>query len=208
MRFQNCVVITGSVGCGKSTLCNILNNLGYEIVDADKISKKCAEESASDLKTAFGEEYFDGDTLNRKKLGNLIFTDKDAKKKLEGILHPKIREKIYTKIKELEAKKKLFFVDIPLYFESNGYKELRPVAVVYVPPDIQLSRVMGRDKTDTDTAKQKIASQIPIDQKVKMADFKIDNSGDIGNLKKNVQKFLEEVDIWFYKNTALAETTF
>ena len=105
MRFQNCVVITGSVGCGKSTLCNILNNLGYEIVDADKISKKCAEESASDLKTAFGEEYFDGDTLNRKKLGNLIFTDKDAKKKLEGILHPKIREKIYTKIKELEAKK-------------------------------------------------------------------------------------------------------
>lgn len=208
MKFKKCVVITGSVGCGKSTVCKALNGLGYDVVDADKISKECADNSIDKLKEAFGGEYFDGDMLNRKKLGNLIFADKEAKAKLEKILHPKIREKIYAKIEELEAKEGVFFVDIPLYFESAAYSELRPTVVVYTPPQNQLLRLMQRDKIGVDEAKQKIASQINIDEKAKIADFVIDNSGNIEDLENNIKKFLEEVNVWFYKNTAQAETTF
>lgn len=208
MKFKKCVVITGSVGCGKSTVCKALNGLGYDVIDADKISKECADNSTDELKEAFGGEYFDGDVLNRKKLGNLIFADKEAKVKLEKILHPKIREKIYAKIEELEAKERVFFVDIPLYFESAAYSELRPTVVVYTPPQNQLLRLIQRDKIGVDEAKQKIASQINIDEKAKIADFVIDNSGNIEDLENNIKKFLEEVNVWFYKNTAQAETTF
>ena len=143
-----------------------------------------------------------------KKLGKLIFGDARAKAKLEAIMHPKIRVRIYSEISRLCKTEKLFFVDIPLFFESKNYLELSPVAVVYTPRELQLSRVVARDKQGEADAKNRIKSQIDIEEKVKKADFVIDNSGEEAALEKAVDKFLEEVKKWFCKNTAQAETIF
>jgi dephospho-CoA kinase len=200
-----CVVITGSIGCGKSSVCKILNSKGYQIIDADLISKKVAKESSAEIASTFGEEFLLGMEIDAKKLGKLVFSDKTAKAKLEAIMHPKIKKMIFEEIAKLEKSDKLFFVDIPLFFESQNYQELTPVAVVYAPKELQLKRITNRDGLNEVDAKSRIASQIDIEEKVKKANFVIDNASDGCMLESKVNNFLEEVDRWFCKNTAQAE---
>ena len=208
MNFCKMAVITGSIGCGKSSVCKILLGKGYEIIDADAIAKTLLRELFLEIIETFGAEFDAGGEIDVKKLGKLVFSDALAKAKLEAIMHPKIRERIYGEISRLCAKGKLFFVDIPLFFESKNYSELSPVAVVYAPREIQLTRVVARDKQGEADAKSRIESQIDIEEKVKKADFVIDNSGKQTALGEAVEKFLEEVEKWFCKNTAQAETIF
>lgn len=208
MNFCKMAVITGSIGCGKSSVCKILLGKGYEIIDADAIAKTLLKELFLEIIETFGAEFDAGGEIDVKKLGKLVFSDALAKSKLEAIMHPKIRERIYGEISRLCAKGKLFFVDIPLFFESKNYSELSPVAVVYAPREIQLTRVVARDKQGEADALSRINSQIDIEKKRAKADFVIDNSGEEAALEKAVEKFLEEVEKWFCKNTAQAETIF
>lgn len=208
MNFCKMAVITGSIGCGKSSVCKILLGKGYEIIDADAIAKTLLKELFLEIIETFGAEFDAGGEVDAKKLGKLVFSDALAKSKLEAIMHPKIRERIYGEISRLCAKGKLFFVDIPLFFESKNYSELSPVAVVYAPREIQLTRVVARDKQGETDALNRINSQIDIEKKRAKADFVIDNSGEEAALEEAVEKFLEEVEKWFCKNTAQAETIF
>ncbi len=208
MNFCKMAVITGSIGCGKSSVCKILLGKGYEIIDADAVAKTLLRELFLEIIETFGAEFDAGGEIDVKKLGKLVFSDALAKSKLEAIMHPKIRERIYGEISRLCAKGKLFFVDIPLFFESKNYSELSPVAVVYATKELQLSRVSARDKQGEADAISRINSQIDIEEKRVKADFVIDNSGEEAALEEAVEKFLEEVEKWFYKNTAQAETIF
>lgn len=203
-----CIVITGSIGCGKSSVCSVLKEMGYEIVDADAISKTVSKTKTAQIEDAFGEEYIENGQINTKKLGKLVFENKEAKKKLEAIMHPEIKKEIFKKIDELEKKDKIYFVDIPLFFESENYRELSPVAVVYAPRTVQLERIMRRDGLGEIDANNRIESQIDIEKKAKMADFVIDNSGSKEELQNNIEIFLKEAKQWFCKNTAQAETIF
>ncbi len=203
-----CIVITGSIGCGKSSVCAILKEIGYEIIDADAISKTVAKTKIAQIGDIFGAEYIENGEIDTKKLGRLVFENKEAKKKLEAIMHPEIKKEIFKKIAELEKKDKIYFVDIPLFFESENYRELSPVAVVYAPRTVQLERIMKRDGLGEIDANNRINSQIDIEKKAKMADFLIDNSGSKEELQKNIEKFLQEAKKWFCKNTAQAETIF
>ena len=220
MKFKHAVVITGSIGSGKSAVCKLLAERGFEIIDADKISHCVLDRCAAQVAEIFGAQYvvqkdaqaknlsshakFDasGDeeisaahraSVDRKKLGELVFKSPAELAKLEALLHPKITAEILSQAQALEAKGKLYFVDIPLFFEGKRYEFFDKVAVVYAPKDTLIARVMKRNGLNHAAAKHRVELQTDIEQKRAMADFVIDNSGDLENLKREVQAFLEKI---------------
>ena len=220
MKFKHAIVITGSIGSGKSAVCELLVKRGFEIIDADKISHRVLDRCAAQVAEIFGAQYvvqkdaqarnlsshveFDvsGDEKNltdsrafvdRKKLGELVFKNPTELAKLEALLHPKITAEILLQAQALEAKGRLYFVDIPLFFEGKRYEFFDKVAVVYVPKDTLISRVMKRNGLDHAAAKHRVELQTDIEQKCAMADFVIDNGGDLAALKAAVERFLKEL---------------
>lgn len=220
MKFKHAIVITGSIGSGKSAVCELLRDLGFEIIDADRISHDVLDRCAAQVAEIFGAQYvvqkdaqgenlgshteFDtsGDEKNltnscasvdRKKLGELVFKNPAELAKLEALLHPKITAEILSQARALEAKGKLYFIDIPLFFEGKRYEFFDKVAVVYAPKDTLISRVMKRNRLDRAAAKHRVELQTDIEQKRAMADFVIDNSGDLAALKAAVERFLKEL---------------
>nr|WP_314375248.1 dephospho-CoA kinase [uncultured Campylobacter sp.] len=220
MKFKHAVVITGSIGSGKSAVCELLAGRGFEIIDADKISHCVLDRCAAQVAKIFGAQYVvqkdaqaenlsshakfdasgDGEILSapcvsvdRKKLGELVFKSPAELAKLEALLHPKITAEILSQAQALEAKEKLFFVDIPLFFEGKRYEFFDKVAVVYAPKDTLISRVMKRNGLDHAAAKHRVELQMDIEQKRAMADFVIGNSGDLAALETAVERFLKEL---------------
>ncbi len=220
MKFKHAIVITGSIGSGKSAVCELLVKRGFEIIDADKISHRVLDRCAAQVAEIFGAQYvvqkdaqagnlsshveFDasGDeenltnsrvSVDRKKLGELVFKSPAELAKLEALLHPKITAEILSQAQALEAKGKLYFVDIPLFFEGKRYEFFDKVAVVYAPKDTLIARVMKRNGLDHAAAKHRVELQTDIEQKRDMADFVIDNSGDLAALKAAVERFLKEL---------------
>ena len=220
MKFKHAVVITGSIGSGKSAVCELLRDRGFEIIDADKISHCVLDRCAAQVAKIFGAQYVvqkdaQAENLNpqaefnarsgeeissapcvsvdRKKLGELVFKNPTELAKLEALLHPKITAEILSQARALEAKGRLYFVDIPLFFEGKRYEFFDKVAVVYAPKDTLISRVMKRNGLSYDAAKHRVELQMDIEQKRAMADFVIDNSGDLTALKTEVERFLKEL---------------
>lgn len=222
MKFKHAIVITGSIGSGKSAVCELLRDLGFEIIDADRISHDVLDRCAAQVAEIFGAQYVvqkdakaensgsqaefsarSGEeisaahraSVDRKKLGELVFKKPAELAKLEALLHPKITAEILSQAQALEAKGKLYFVDIPLFFEGKRYEFFDKVAVVYAPKDMLISRVMKRNGLDHAAAKHRVELQTDIEQKRAMADFVIDNSGDLENLKNQTRKFLEKISL-------------
>ena len=218
MKFKHAIVITGSIGSGKSAVCELLVKRGFEIIDADKISHCVLDHYAAQVAEIFGAQYVvqkdaqaenlgshaefdasgDGEILSspcvsidRKKLGELVFKNPAKLAKLEALLHPKITAEILSQAQALEAKGRLYFVDIPLFFEGKRYGFFDKVAVVYAPKDTLIARVMKRNGLDRAAAKHRVELQTDIEQKRAMADFVIDNSGDLAALKAAVERFLK-----------------
>lgn len=221
-QFKHAIVITGSIGSGKSAVCKLLAGLGFEIIDADKISHDVLDRCAAQVAEIFGTQYvvqedaqaknltshaeFDDSRdeenltdsrafVDRKKLGELVFKNPAELAKLEALLHPKITAEILSQARALEAKEKLYFVDIPLFFEGKRYEFFDKVAVVYAPKDTLISRVMKRNGLDHAAAKHRVELQTDIEQKRAMADFVIDNSGDLQNLRDETGSFLEKISL-------------
>ena len=193
-QFKLAIVITGSIGSGKSTVCEILREHGFEIIDADSIAHEQLNLCASEVAAEFGDEVLSGGKIDRKKLGALAFKDAEKLKILERILHPKIRLEILSRAAKLESADRTYFVDIPLFFERrDAYKEFSRVAVVYAPRDTLISRVMKRNGLSYDAAKHRVELQIDIEQKRAAANFTIENAGDFENLKNETLKFLSEI---------------
>ena len=215
-QFKHAIVITGSIGSGKSAVCELLRDRGFEIIDADKISHCILDRCAAQVAEIFGSQYvvqaanlnpqaeFNAKSdeanltptrasVDRKKLGELVFKNPAELAKLEALLHPKITAEILSRARALEAKGKLYFVDIPLFFEGKRYEFFDKAAVVYAPKDTLIARVMKRNGLDYAAAKHRVELQTDIEQKRAMADFVIDNSGDLENLKNQTRKFLEKI---------------
>ena len=194
LQFKHAVVVTGSIGSGKSTVCKLLAGLGFEIIDADSIAHEQLNLCASEVAAEFGDEVLSVGKIDRKKLGALAFKDAGKLKILERILHPKIRLEILSRAAKLESTGGTYFVDIPLFFERrDAYKEFSRVAVVYAPKETLISRVMRRNELDHAAAKHRVELQIDIEQKRAAANFTIENAGDFENLKNETLKFLNEI---------------
>jgi len=195
--------ITGGIATGKSTVANILLKKGYSLIDADKIAREVVEVGKPayiKIVEEFGENILMKDgSLNRKALGKIIFSKKEAREKLNSITHPYIFNSIKEKIEVLSKDNPIIFIDIPLLFEEYSSLIQHGISfdeiwLVYVDKDTQIDRQMKRDNITRDEAIRKIQAQMDIDEKKKKASKIIDNRGDISSLEKQIDKLLVELN--------------
>ena len=195
MSFKHGVVITGLIGSGKSTVCALLKERGYEIICADSIAHEILELNASKIKELFGAQLLSGSKVDRKALGAIVFANPSAKKSLEELLHPLIHERICFLANELEKTGKLYFVDIPLFFESGGRAkyDFATSLLVYAPKELCLKRILRRDNANKTSANARINSQMDIEKKRALADFVLENTSDLSRLEKSLDNVLKEI---------------
>jgi dephospho-CoA kinase len=186
--------LTGGIATGKSTVSRVFKEAGFPIVDGDIIAREIVEPGQPALKeiiTAFGSQILETNgSLNRKKLGEIIFNDSEKRTHLNKIMSPYLRKAILT---ELELKKQqapLVILDIPLLYEGGYEQFVDQVAVVYVPEKIQLQRLMLRDQLTAEEAQQRIDSQWSIEQKKQQAEIIFDNQGTKEDTEKAVKEWL------------------
>lgn len=195
----NKIAITGTIGSGKSALSAYLLGWDYMVIDADEVGRFLVEPESELLKEiddAFPEGVIAEDgSLNREKLGEIIFNDDEKREKLNGIMHPAISKYI---LKIIEDRKGTIFFEVPLLFENRKALEeegltFDEVWLVDADDDVRIERLMARDQISEEYAKQKIASQMPAEEKRALSDKIFENSGDLMSLYNQVDKALEEL---------------
>ena len=193
--------ITGGIATGKSTVSKIIRDEGFEVIDSDSISREVVKRGSEGLRLVidkFGRDLLmDDGSLDREKLGDLIFQNDEKRRLLNDLLHPLIRESMTLGIDRASYSNNVVFVDIPLLFESRDEIEdsgitLDEVWVVYTEEAIQLNRLMKRNDYTYDEALSRIRSQLDIEEKRSLADRVIDNSGSLEETRKQVMKLLDE----------------
>jgi len=190
MAFRYAYALSGGIATGKSTVSKIFRQYGVDIIDADSVAHEILEEQKEEIVKLFGEEYLKDGKVNRKKLGELVFSSFDAKKRLENLLHPLIYKEIERQSRILDTLEKPYFIDIPLFYETNRYP-IKKSVVVYAPKNIQLKRLMKRNGFSKKEAIGRIDSQIDIEIKKKLATYLIDNSGDLHALQRECDRIYE-----------------
>lgn len=187
--------ITGGIASGKSNVCNVIKNEGYQIIDSDKINRDLSlkgEPIYLKIVEKFGTEYLTSDgEIDKKKLAKLIFHDSKAKEELNNISHPIIINEIKRQI-DL-ATDDIIFVEIPLLYEAHLEYLCDKVICVFLNKKTQVERLMQREGIDEDYALEKIHSQMDLYIKKIKADFVVDSKGDFDETKKQVIKILKEI---------------
>jgi dephospho-CoA kinase len=187
--------ITGGIASGKSLVSQQFKQRGFTVMDADAIVHDLFTKQTvlDEIKSRF-PTVFEGDTLQRKPLAELIFTDLEAKKDLEGILHPKVYDTIQENLKR-HKDDPWVVLDIPLLYETGGQSICDLVLVVYVNEETQKERLMSRNQLSLAEVNQRIAAQMPLKDKVNQADIVIDNSGTIQKTIDRVNELIDKVFI-------------
>ena len=171
--------LTGQSGAGKTTVCDTFKSLGIQIINADLVSKYITENSKAcidELKTAFGEEYIENGVLNRRKLGSLVFADREKLDKLMEITFPYIIDEINRQIENI-GNNKLIVVDAPTLFESGLNKSCDEIVSVISDKALRLDRIMKRDKISKEEAEKRFSSQLSEKFFKENSDFIIENNG-------------------------------
>lgn len=195
--------LTGGICCGKSTVTKTFRKHGIPMVDADLIARQVVDVGTygyfSLLKT-FGKEFFAEDgTLDRVKLGSLVFQEKTAMKKLNDIMGPMIQEESYKQIRRWllwldgQGSKMIVGYDAALICEMGNSKKYRPLIVVSCPVDMQVARLMKRNGLTEAEAMARINAQMSLEEKIKMADFVINTSGSIAESQQQTLKIIEQL---------------
>lgn len=175
--------LTGGIACGKSTVSGILREMGLPVIDADQIARdvvRPGEPAYDEIVAEFGRGVIAGDgTIDRERLGALIFEDDDKRRSLEAITHPCIFRAIAQEVARLrrERNPKTIVVDAALLFESGLADCMDKNVAVTASEDVQLRRLMERDRLDETAARRRIAAQMPSSEKAERAHLLIDNSG-------------------------------
>ena len=176
------VGLTGSIAVGKSFVTSILSELGCHTLDADVTAREVVLPGSPGLEAiaeTFGRDILNDDgTLNRQRLGELVFADGEKRQKLNYLLHPFIiarQDEIMREWKR-EDPQGIGIIDAALMIESGGYKRFDKLIVVHCRPEVQLERLMLRNGLSRDEAEARISSQMPQEEKQKFADYLIDTS--------------------------------
>ncbi len=189
--------LTGGIASGKSTVSQMLTELGFPVIDADVASRKVVEKGKPALKEiekAFGSDVIQSNgELDRKKLGGLIFKDATKRQMLNEIVHPRVRAWMRDQIMVNEQIGQVAVVlDIPLLIESTLKSWADRILLVYVPEEVQIKRLMDRDDITREDALLRINSQMPLDEKRALADRIINNQGSILESRSQLLDILEE----------------
>lgn len=182
--------LTGGIGCGKSTVCDLFAELGISIIDADLIAREIVEPgqpALSQLSQYFGPQILHADgSLNRATLRQTIFKDEAARQTINEIMHPLIFKEIEQRINNLDS---LYcIVAVPLLFETGYQNKFDRVLVIDCDPDTQIQRVSQRDQADLQQIQAIIDSQIPCSRRLELADDIIDNMSSLQILAEQVKK--------------------
>lgn len=195
------VGLTGGYASGKSTVAGMFVKFGAILIDADRLARKVMEPGKpawSEIVYHFGKGILLGNReIDRKSLGEIVFKDKEEREKLNAIVHPRVLEeelKSIEKIREREPDA-ITILSVPLLIESGHYRHCDKIIVVTVDEETHIKRLMERDGFSREEAVRRINSQLPLSEKVKYADFVIDNSGSIEDTERQVRevfKFLKK----------------
>lgn len=188
------VGLTGGIASGKSVISNMLRDLGAVIIDADEISRevmfphsRCWEEVVA----AYGSEcLLDDLTIDRKKLAMIVFGDSKRIQQLNRIVHPYIKKRIDEIIDDMKGRypHALLIVDAALLVETGLYKHYDKLIVVSASRDTQVKRLISRDGVSREEAEGRVDCQLPLSEKLKVADYIIENEGSFDNTREEVEK--------------------
>lgn len=187
--------LTGNIGCGKSSLSNIFKENNIDVIDADIISRHIFEDESllQVVFNTFDENIKNGDgTLNRKALGSIVFSDEKQLKKLNSLTHPKIKEKIKEDINKF-SNKEIVIIDGALLIEGKFLDLVDKLIVITCEKNQQISRIINRDKCGIDEAIRIIKSQMKQEDKIKYADYIIDNSSSTTKLQNEADKLINYI---------------
>ena len=183
--------LTGGIGSGKSMVAQMFARLGAVVIDADQVAREVVEPgqpALEEIAATFGREVLLNDGhLDRPKLAQIIFANPVERAKLDAITHPRIRTRMDELIKAQRSGPGVLIVDIPLLYENKRSSSIEKVIVVWVDPMTQLRRIQDRDGLSAEAARQRIAAQMPLDEKRARADHVIDNSGDREDTRRQVE---------------------
>lgn len=188
--------LTGGIASGKSTVSIYLEKLGAKIVDADKMAKSLSnrKDIIEKLVLDFGNKILDGDgNLDRKKLKEIVFSDKNQLEKLNNIFHSEIRKE-FKKIKSESLESEIIIFDVPLLFESHIDMECEEVILVYLDKDTQIERIIKRDNIKKDLALKIINSQMSLEEKKLKSSILLENNGTMEELKNKVEKIYTDIE--------------
>lgn len=192
------VGLTGGIGCGKSEVRKRLQKAGVRVIDADTLAKEILEKNpavVSTLKKEFGPDIYNADgKLQRKQLATIVFSDPNRLAALNAIIHPRVIGSVEREIdSRREQGEKMVVVEAALHYEVNWNEAMDVMVVVSAPMEQRIPRVMQRDGVDEAAVHRRIATQLPIEEKVKRADFVIENDEDLSTLQKKVDHLLAKL---------------
>ncbi len=190
--------LTGGLGSGKSTVAARFRAAGVPVLDADRLAREVVEPGTDGLRavvTAFGEGVLTaGGSLDRAALAALVFGDDDARRRLNGILHPRIAARTLELTAALESRgEQLACYEAALLVENGLADAFRPLVVVAVPEDVQLARAVARDACTDEQARARVRAQLPLQVKVAAADYVIDNSGDLAATERRADEVIAAI---------------
>lgn len=191
--------VTGGVASGKTTVARMIENLGAPTIDFDLLSRVVVEPHKpawKEILAYFGKQVLLADkTLDRVKLSQIVFRDPAKRKKLESFIHPRIFNEFARRVKDYTAKDPhaIIQVVVPLLFEAKIQHFFNKILLVYIPPAMQAERLIKRDRISREMAANILNAQLPIEEKKGYADFTIDNSGTLGETKRQVREVWREL---------------
>lgn len=187
------VAISGNIASGKTTVQKLMLERGYKVLDTDDVSKDLLTVENKELLDAFNDyDVFENEEFSRYKMGQLIFSDRKARKLIAEIMHPQIKEKMLEFFEE-NSSENIVFVGIPLLFEANMQDLFDKIIFVYTDDDIRLQRLIKRNNYTKEHAISRIQSQMPQDDKIKLSDYVINNNGTQVELENQVIDLLKEL---------------
>lgn len=192
------VGLTGGIATGKSTVSNLLREHSLPVIDADILARQVVQPGTpalAQIVATFGADVLQADgTLDRAKLGAIVFADEAQRRKLNAIVHPAVRRAMLWGVLRCWWRgARICVLDVPLLIEGGLWKFVGAVAVVYCSPEIQLQRLMARDGSAREDAQARLNAQLPISEKVEYADYVVDNSGSVQDLKGQIEGFVAKL---------------
>jgi dephospho-CoA kinase len=192
------IAITGGAGSGKSTVARMFQELGAEVLDADAFAREAVavgQPAWQELRRLYGDDYFNPDgSLNRSRLASRVFGNPEERRRLDGIIHPRVAEGIRARLAELARRGvPLVLVEVPLLYETGREAGFDRVIVVSAPEAERIRRLRERDRRGEAEIRGILKAQWPLPDKVARADYVVDNGGELGRTRQQVKNIWAEL---------------
>lgn len=192
------VGLTGGIATGKSAAAAVLRRLGVPVIDADELAREVVrpgQQAWKEVVDTFGPAILHEDkTVDRRMLRRIIFDDPEARRKLESIIHPRVRALAEKKIRQLsQAGHSVIVYEVPLLFEGQLHRWLRPVILVACDASAQTKRLRERDHLTAAAAQRHLDAQMSLEEKRRLADYVIENNDTLEELAEQVKTVLEKI---------------